>query len=236
MKSIIRAIVKSCPPLYRFYNRRRGYRLHEAEVNIAYELLGSSYGAWALPRGFISPTSVVYTFGVGEDISFDLALIEKVGCDVHAFDPTPIAVRWIARQKLTGKFKFQSIGIAERDGVVAFAVPEAVGSHSYSRQSDTVGDVVKCPVRKLATIMASLGHQQVDLLKMDIEGFEYAVLSDMIASKVFPRFLLVEFHHKSFGYGPTETNEAVALLRVAGYKIFWVSELGREYGFRRAVD
>jgi len=34
-------------------------------------------------------TAVVYSLGIGEDISFDLALIEKYGARVHAFDPTP---------------------------------------------------------------------------------------------------------------------------------------------------
>ena len=35
---------------------------------------------------------ICYCGGVGEDITFDLGLIERFGCTVYAFDPTPRAV------------------------------------------------------------------------------------------------------------------------------------------------
>ena len=38
-------------------------------------------------------------------------------------------------------------------------------------------------VKKLSTIMNELGHEWVDVLKMDIEGHEWGVLEGMIADK-----------------------------------------------------
>ena len=35
--------------------------------------------------------------------------------------------------------------------------------------------------------------EQVDLLKIDIEGGEYVVIKDLLASNLLPRILLVEF-------------------------------------------
>ncbi|GIS18490.1 MAG: hypothetical protein CM15mP120_04060 [Pseudomonadota bacterium] len=43
--------------------------------------------------------------------------------------------------------------------------------------------------------MRDLGHDHLDVLKMDIEGAEYAVLDDMLQSNILPDQLLVEFHH-----------------------------------------
>jgi hypothetical protein len=39
--------------------------------------LGSKYGGWIVPATLVRPDSVCYCVGVGEDISFDLALIER---------------------------------------------------------------------------------------------------------------------------------------------------------------
>ena len=38
-------------------------------------------------------------------------------------------------------------------------------------------------VKRLTTIMRELGHEWVDVLKIDIEGHEWPVLEDMIADK-----------------------------------------------------
>ncbi|HML19507.1 MAG TPA: hypothetical protein PKD74_02920, partial [Candidatus Dependentiae bacterium] len=38
--------------------------------------LGSKYGGWVIPDKYITETSLCYCVGAGEDISFDLELIE----------------------------------------------------------------------------------------------------------------------------------------------------------------
>src|SRR5215217_3108537 len=44
--------------------------------------LGSRYGGWTIPTSLLSSDSICYSAGVGEDVTFDLALIERLGCDV----------------------------------------------------------------------------------------------------------------------------------------------------------
>ena len=56
--------------------------------NVAAETIGSAYGSHTVVRDGLDARSVVYSFGVGEDVSFDLGLIERYGCMVHTFDPT----------------------------------------------------------------------------------------------------------------------------------------------------
>ena len=41
--------------------------------------------------------------------------------------------------------------------------------------------------------MAQQGDRKVDLVKMDIEGAEYSVVKDMLASGMLPGILLIEF-------------------------------------------
>jgi len=76
-----------------------------------------------------------------------------------------------------------------------------------------------------------LGHQSVDILKMDIEGSEYEVIDDLIASGIHPRQILIEFHHRFNNVGVTRTNRTIAALNRSGYRIFYISPKGREYSF-----
>ena len=80
----------------------------------------------------------------------------------------------------------------------------------------------------LPTIMAKLGHTTMDLLKTDIEGAEYSVLEAMAASVVRPRQLLVEFHHRFPSLDQGMTQVSLNKLRRVGYRIFAVSDTGRE--------
>ena len=230
---MLREVLGGIPSLYRLANRVRRYRIHEPEINIGYEFIGSWYGGWPLPDGVLKAESIVYSFGLGEDISFDLGVIAKADCSVHGFDPTPIATSWLELQTIPDKFIFHHAGLAESDGEMEFFPPQ--DGHSFSRKPAD-GDTsitIKCPVRRLGSIMADLGHDHIDLLKMDIEGFEYAVIQDFLASDIRPTVINIEFHHKSFDIPLSETQTAVLSLQKAGYRIYWVSDLGREYGFIR---
>ena len=69
------------------------------EVEVDKLHLGTTYGGYAVVPAALGPESIVYSFGVGQDASFDLALIERFGATVHAFDPTrsgsrPPMARW----------------------------------------------------------------------------------------------------------------------------------------------
>ena len=57
------------------------------------------YGFWSVPEILLGPESVCYLVGTGEDISFDLALIDRFGCTVHAFDPVPSAQEFVRTRR-----------------------------------------------------------------------------------------------------------------------------------------
>lgn len=79
--------------------------------------------------------------------------------------------------------------------------------------------------------MRDLGHDTIDLVKMDIEGAEYQVLEDIINSKIFPTQILVEFHHRFPEIGLQKTKDAINLLKKSGYCIFSISPMKDVFGF-----
>lgn len=207
--------------------------LHSPEVRLPHVVLGTEYGGWPLLTGLTPVKPLIYGFGVGEDISFDLAAIEQFGATVHAFDPTPRCRAWVERQTTPADFHFHAIGLGAEDGEAEFFAPEKDVNVSFSAKPAALSDksqAVKAPVRRLSTIIADLGTGLPDVLKMDIEGFEYDVLDDLIASDLRPAQLLVEFHHRMYGIPNATTERQIDRLREAGYRIFYVSSGGHEYG------
>jgi len=183
----------------------------------------------------VRANSVVYSFGVGDNIAWELDLIARFGVTVHAFDPTPESVAWVAEQGTIDGFEFHPVGLADHDGVARFKRPVKAGRFNYVSDHCGLemapGSFVECPVRKLGGLRAELGHDRIDVLKIDIEGGEYAVLSELIAEA--PEQLLMEFHHDMPSIGFQRTQTALVGLRHAGYRVFDISRRGLEFGFVR---
>jgi FkbM family methyltransferase len=196
--------------------------------------IGTEYGGWTFNPSGISAQSIVYSAGIGEDISFDLGLIERFGVTVHAFDPTPRSLEWLRTQVLPKGFVVHNYGIAARDGCLTFYPPKNPAHVSLSvvaRESSTTP--LSLPVRELAGIMRELGHSSIDLLKMDIEGSEYGVLEDLVGRALPVKQLLVEFHHRFPGIGADRTQASINLLERHGYRLFAISASAEEYSFLR---
>jgi FkbM family methyltransferase len=197
--------------------------------------LGERDAQWTIRRAILSPDSVIYSFGVGEDISFELALIERFGVTIHAFDPTPRAIAWMRGQNLPPELVFHPFGVGGVDGTCKFSPPRDPQHVSHSLvHRETPWPAIDVPICRLPTICRELGHGRVDLLKMDIEGAEYEVVDDLLNSTIQVSQLLVEFHHRWPEIRPTRTREIVKRLNRAGYQIFHVSPSGDEYSFQRA--
>ncbi len=213
--------------------RGRGF-WQGAQIRCERLYLGNEGARWCVCPDNLSDSSVVYSFGVGEDISFDLELIRRFQVQLHAFDPTPRSIKWIRRQTLPKEFVFHEYGLADFDGSCNFLPPQNSLHVSHSiLQRDSPWPAVKLPVQRLATIVQGLGHDRVDLLKMDIEGAEYGVLSDFLSSGIRVEQLLVEFHHRWPEVGIEKTRKAIQELQGGGYRIFNVSPTGEEYSFRK---
>ena len=195
-------------------------------------------GWWYSPEG-LGPDSIVYSLGVGDEIDFDLELIARYGVQIHAFDPTPNSVDLLEGKDLPATFEFHPYAITANDGTLTF-YPRLKKDGTLSDvmftmvpEPETEKAAIEVPSFSLDTMRERLGHDRIDLLKMDIEGAEYEVLDGLLESSSRPRQLLVEFHHRFPGFGIERTEALINRLRDDGYRIHAISEIGREVSFLR---
>jgi len=178
-------------------------------------------GGWTVPVEAIAPGAICYCAGVGEDVSFDLALIEKHACEVFSFDPTPRSVEFVENEIATDpRFHFLPYGIWSEDRTMTFHQPEEeLMFHSLTTGAVASGGFdAEC--KRLGTLMRELGHDHIDLLKLDIEGAEYDVVDDLIICGIRPRVLCVEFHGvMHMDASMRRLRRSLRALAQAGYRI-----------------
>jgi FkbM family methyltransferase len=197
-------------------------------------------GGWHICTASIPASGgLVYSLGVERDIRFDMGLIRRYGVEIHAFDPSPATVEWIGGIELPSGFHFHPWAVTDKDGeMVLYPREKKDGTRSDCMYSlvPTGRDTshgIRVPALTLPSIMTKLCHEndKLEILKMDVEGAEYGILEQMIQHRIFPRQLLVEFHHRFPGIGKDKTEKTVRMLRAAGYLLFSVSVTGRELSF-----
>jgi FkbM family methyltransferase len=135
---------------------------------------------------------VIYCAGVGQGISFELELAKTSRRPILVFDPSPQGLATMAEID-AGNLEFFPVGLAATTGVVEFSLTRQDGEVSRS-VSDSGFGKVSFDCWDLATVMRRNGDAVIDLLKMDIEGFEYEIIDQFLERGIPVRQLCVEFH------------------------------------------
>ncbi len=156
--------------------------------------LGSGGGSWFIPSHLVKKNSVCYSLGVGEDISFDLDIIAQIGCKVYAFDPTPRSRKYLeSLGKLPKQFNFTPVGIWTENKRLKFFAPQnkKYVSHSVVNLFSTK-DYFIAPCFTIPHMMKKSKHKKIDLLKIDVEGAEFAILQSLLQTSIRPAAICVE--------------------------------------------
>jgi len=184
--------------------------------------LGTKYGGWLLPKDIeLNENSIVYSAGVGEDVSFDMLLSDKYKCNIVLVDPTKRAkkhyeevvhyyekIKW----KMSGDIQEDYYGIMyplKPDLTKVIYVDKGLWdkqttlkfykqrNEQYVSQTLIEGmfgdDYDEVEVDTLKNIMEKNNHKNIDILKLDIEGAEINVLENMLNETIFPKYICVEF-------------------------------------------
>jgi FkbM family methyltransferase len=155
---------------------------------------GNDGAAWWVPIDILKPGAIVYSGGVGQDITFELALIKQHQVEVFAFDPTPKAITFIKKYANNKRLHFYPWGLWEENKKLRFFSPSNENDVSHSivnLQKTTTFFWAEC--KTIQTILKKLSHTRIDILKIDIEGAEYAVLNNLLQTNILPKVICVEF-------------------------------------------
>lgn len=186
------------------------------------EKLGTHYGGWYIPKDIdLGKNSIIYSAGVGEDISFDLLLSHKYDCNILLLDPTTRSKIHLSeikkyykedRKQFSGniqkdydskinklhpnfeKIKYLDIALWDKKEKLKFFKPENPNYVSHTLIEGMYGkDFEMVEATTIKDIMEQQKHDHIDLLKLDIEGAEVRTLAQMLVDKIFPKYILVEF-------------------------------------------
>ena len=208
---IKRKIKRKINKIFVLFNIKYGYL--KTNVKLNFEWHGNNYGGFYVCSKFLNKDSIIYSIGIGEDITFDQSVIENFNCKVFGFDPTPKSIDWIKRQNTPIQFNFYDFGISNKNEIVEFYLPknkESDISGSIILHNDlSLTDKVIVQMRTVDYIMKEFGHKHIDVLKMDIEGAEYKVIDNIITSKISVTQILVEFHGYFTEHGQSKTKTAI---------------------------
>jgi len=187
-------------------------------AGLGLEKIGSEYGGWIVPTGRITADWICYCGGVGEDITFDLGIIERFNCTVFAFDPTPRAIAHVAGYAANEpRFNFRPVGLWSADTSLRFFAPRDPAHVSHSAVNLQGTDTwFEAEVRTVPSLMRDLGHDRIDLLKLDIEGAEHTVTRSLLAAGVRPTVFCLEIDQP---VRPWTFWRTVRRIRSAGYAL-----------------
>jgi len=186
------------------------------EKRLKPKVLGNKYGRGYFIPGLLKDDNLVYSFGIGEDISFDLGLIKEYKSTIVGFDPTPKSIQWVKdNHEIPKSFSFMEYGLAKDSGSKRFYLPADSTQVSASLTKNLGGGHIDCDFLSFEDVLNKLGHTYVDLAKIDIEGEEYNLFQDWLNRGYTPPIgqIWVEFHPERAGYTNFSTNQFVRKLK-----------------------
>jgi FkbM family methyltransferase len=143
---------------------------------------GTRLGGWILPVERLTDGGVCYCAGVGEDTSLEEDLLRQTGCDVWSFDPTPQSAAHVAKQPFDpARFHFVPVGIGDKTETARFFAhhdPEMTPAYSAVNLWGTTA-YLEAPCTTVRELMRRFGHESLTLLKLNIDGAEWRVLSHL---------------------------------------------------------
>ena len=165
-----------------------------------------NYGAWTLCADLLPDDAIVWSFGVGGDISFELEVerfIER--STVRSFDPTISSAAFTALCAKSIDVRcpvFQPIGLAPETGVLRLyrSLNPLIGSLAsvpaagYDPQPAIVANV-----SSLADLLVEYGVGHLDVLKIDVEGAEFDLVESWDELPVTQ--LAIELHDRFYSDG-----------------------------------
>jgi len=226
------------------------------------ERLGTIYGGWILPKDIkLNEDSVIYSVGVGEDMSFDMILSDRHKCNIILIDPTRKAkkhyeevthyyenIKW----KITGNVQEDYYGIMyplkpdltkisyiekalwdEKMDKMKFYKQDNEDYVSQSLMEGIYGEKYDIvSTETLKDIRDENEHFDIDILKLSISGAEIKILHSMLNENIFPNYICINFNVKN-----QEENDAVIAIlnRLQHVRYQIIANEGRKFTLKLII-
>ncbi len=145
---------------------------HTSELEVMRQIfLGDLY---RLPAGF--EPGVIFDLGSNIGLSLVYFHLRYPNAAIFGFEPDPASLEKLERNtRELGNVTVEAVGASDPAGELVFYSSDETWSSSLYRQRDFQREVtVRC--KRLDSLVAEAGVEAIDLLKITIEGAEFAVL------------------------------------------------------------
>lgn len=123
---------------------------------------------------------------------FSIAMSKKFGSSCYLIEANPELFDQIQVTENNQKFNY---AISGEDKPIQFFIGDNAEASSIKKTSDNINEVVTIDGIRLDTFISRCGLNQIDLLKMDIEGAEFDLFNTIDEKTLLSiRQITVEFH------------------------------------------
>lgn len=202
------------------------------------------YGAWTICTENLDKNSVVFSIGIGSDVSFDVEIMRFSGASVFCFDPTIHRTQFediVGKYNLTEseqkKIHFLPFGIGQKNDVSDFYRSTNTGIASLTSTPHAEGYDrkvwMKAPVMNIQTLMYLSRVNKINVLKIDAEGSEFEAFDNNETRELLknnpPEQIAIEFHDRFVR--KSSRAQVLQLLKQYGYVKRHVSQSKEEVLF-----
>ncbi|MDB2265482.1 FkbM family methyltransferase [Halorubrum ezzemoulense] len=158
---------------------------------------------------------------VGANIGLYSVFAKSTGSKVIAAEPEPSNIEILRRNltKVNGESQILEQALSDSNGTAHLELSESDGCHSLS------DDGIEIQTARLDTLVESGGIPTPDVVKIDVEGAESAVLEGATAVLNEVRAVYCEVHPNKM----SGDNDIEDLLQTAGFEVDIVEETGDQY-------
>lgn len=209
------------------------------KINVVWNDIGG-YEIWR--TGWYEPTTVntvasllkpgMTFFDVGANVGQYTLLASGLDCNVHSFEPAPVIFQFLSENvRPVGKLaKINQCAVSDSEEPVTLymAQPGDLGSTSMTKQFCASGQTVEVPCTTIDAYMSRFGIPKVDVLKIDVEGAESAVLrgAEKLLSGSHRPAIVIEYEETAQRRFGSSCAELTRFLIERGYKLERITDQG----------
>jgi hypothetical protein len=146
--------------------------------------------------------SIVYSGGLDADVSFELELIKKFDSKVYAFDPTKKCSDFMKKIK-NKNLNYYNLGV------------------SYKKGKFELDDGLSYGCISFVDFAKKNKHKKIDLIKLDIEGYEYKALRQILESDIIVGQIVIELHGWMLNFSKKEDKKLKKFLKTKDYQLVY---------------